>query len=74
MSTVTLKAAFAKVNELPEADQNRIGRGLTRYVDDLQRLRGAKHFDSNAADAPARLRPPMSPSVYILTHAGTKLA
>ena len=39
MSTVTLKAALAKVNELPETDQDRIGQELTRYVDDLQQLR-----------------------------------
>jgi hypothetical protein len=39
MSNRSLTAALAKVNALPEADQERIGHELTRYVDDLQQLR-----------------------------------
>ena len=37
--TKLLDRAVEKVQVLPQTDQDRIARDLTRYVDDLQRLR-----------------------------------
>lgn len=39
MSSETLTHAIAKVQQLPDADQERIGRELNAYIDDLHRLR-----------------------------------
>ena len=40
MPTKSLDQAIAKAHELPEADQDRIGRELNNYIDHLQTLRG----------------------------------
>ena len=37
--TKLLDHALERVQDLPSSDQDRIARDLTRYVDDLQRLR-----------------------------------
>ena len=39
MPSKTLDQAIAKVHELPEADQERIGRELSDYIDHLNALR-----------------------------------
>ncbi|MGO9686384.1 MAG: hypothetical protein ACLPTZ_28055 [Beijerinckiaceae bacterium] len=40
MSSETLTRAIAKARQLSDADQERVGRELSRYVDDLCALRG----------------------------------
>ena len=40
MPSKTLDQAIAKAHELPEADQERIGRELSDYIDHLRALRG----------------------------------
>ena len=39
MSSNTLDRAIAKAHQLPEADQERIGRELSDYIDQLRALR-----------------------------------
>jgi hypothetical protein len=39
MPSETLTRAIAKARELPDVDQERIGRELSAYVDDLRKLR-----------------------------------
>lgn len=39
MSSNVLDQAIAKAHELPDSDQDRIGRDLDRYVEALRRLR-----------------------------------
>jgi hypothetical protein len=40
MPSKTLDEAIAKAHELPEADQERLGRELNDYIDHLRALRG----------------------------------
>ena len=49
--TKLLDHAMEKVQDLPSTDQDRIARDLTRYVDDLQRLRSDLRDGLNSLDA-----------------------
>ena len=46
-----LDRALEKVQDLPSIDQDRIARDLTRYVDDLQRLRADLREGLTSLDA-----------------------
>jgi hypothetical protein len=39
MTAENLRKAFVKAADLPSADQERLGRGIDAYIDDLQALR-----------------------------------
>ena len=51
MTTATLSKAIAQVQNLPNTDQDRIGRDLARYVEHLQSLRGQINEGIQSLDA-----------------------
>jgi hypothetical protein len=51
MPSKTLDEALAKAHELPEADQERIGRELSDYIDHLRALRSDLNEGLRSLDA-----------------------
>jgi len=51
MPSKTLEEAIAKAQELPEADQERLGRELNSYIDHLHALRGDIEAGVRSLDA-----------------------
>ena len=51
MPSKTLDEAIAKAHELPEADQERIGRELSDYIDHLRALRSDLNEGLRSLDA-----------------------
>jgi hypothetical protein len=51
MMSKSLSDAVAKAEQLPEADQERIGRRLSEYVDELRALRADLEQGARSLDA-----------------------